>query len=627
MHFRLRAPRHALLLPLLFAAGLLLAEPQTAKAQQLDSTQVARFQLADALMRAAQYDRAIVLLEDLYARTPGTLVFYAKLKEAYESVKRYDEAIALVDDMIERERSPMLLSEKARLLYLKGDEEAAFEAWDAAMEAAPRDPMAYRMAFQSLIEIRLFDRATAVILRARERLQEADLFRPELAYLYSLSGKHTEAVAEYIALLRDNEQQYTFVRSRLARFTEQEEALRASINGAARAVREAPLNRAYRELLGWLLVEAKEYGQALDTYRAIDRLEKEQGQVLLGFAQMALDDGAYDVAAEAFAEVLSRYPDAPVAPTALVNIGRLHETWAEALGERAVDEAATTLPALHYQEALETYRGFLARYPNHPLYADVLQRTGRLLQDVFLRLDEAEQVLLEVTTRYPNTPAADDAAFNLARAALLRDDLTGARARLASLVDRLRTGELAERARFEQALLHFYTGEFDAAQELVAVMDVNTSTDVANDAIALKVLLMENRGPDSLHTPLRTFARAQLLVRQRRPTAALDTLRHLAERWGQHPLADDAHYLRAEALRASGRPSEAFALFAELPLLYPTSFLADRSLFAAAEMQEHLLDDPAQALGLYTRLLADYPGSIFAAEARERIRRLRSDGA
>ncbi len=596
----------------------------------IDSTLVARFQLADTYLRGAQYDRAIVLLEDLYTASPKTFVFYEKLKEAYENLKRYDDAIVLVDDWMQRNEASdptSLLAEKARLYYLKGEEQTAFTLWDDALAQASANQNTYRIVYSKMTQVRLLDRAITVLEQGRGAVDDASLFQAELAYLYSLTGQHENAMEEYLGLLATNERQLNYVRNRLNRSLEQEGALDASIAVAERGVRRAPLNRSYRELLGWLYMEAEQYPKALNEYRAIDRLEKEQGRVLFDFAQRAADASAYDIALEAFDEVLTRYPDTPVAADAQIGLAEMHQRWAEKTREHLFDEHGNRQPALHYEAALDTYRTFLQRFPNHPYYPEVLRRIGRLQQDIFFNLGEADATLTEVTQRYPNSQAAHQAQYDLGRIALVRGQLEQARIIFARLVDTLRIGELAEQARYEQALIHFYRGEFEAAKTLVSVLDENTSTDIANDAIALKVLLLENPGPDSLNTPLRTYGQASLMLRQRRATEVVDLMDDLLRRYGPHPLADEARFLRAQALRDTRRPEEALIAFGEIPLIHPDSPLADRSLYQSAEIQEQDLNDPEAALTTYTQILTLYPGSLLVPDVRLRIRALRGDGA
>lgn len=601
------------------------ASATRSQAPGVDSTLVGRYTLAESYLRAGQFDRAITLLEDLYDASPDTYAFYDRLKEAYESVKRYDDAIALVDEKLNRaSSSALLLSEKARLLYLQGNEAAALEAWNNTLETSP-DPNRHRIVYNAMADVRLLEQAAEVLEKGRVALENPTAFQTELAYLHSLTGQHGKAVEEYLGILAENQEKLSFVRNRLSRFMEQGGALAASITAAERAVRQEPLNRAYRELLAWLYVEAEDYEQAFNAYRAIDRLEQEDGRVLFAFARHAADADAYDVASKAYDEVLKRHPDAPVTPQAKIGLGEMHERWAEKTYERAYDARGNRIEAPHYEAALDAYRAFLQDYPNHEYYPEVLRRIARLQQDVFFNLGEAEATLQEITERYATTMAANYARYDLGRIALSRGDMETAGLLFSRLVDDLRLGELAELARYEQALIHFYKGELDAASTLVSVLDENTSTDVANDAIELKVLIASNKGPDSLNTPLHLYADAALKKRQRRPADALETLDELLQQYGQHSLADDARFLRAASLQESGRTEEALAAYGELPLIHPDSPLADRSLFEAAQLQWRALGDSEAALETYTRLLTEYPGSLLVPEARQQIRRLRGD--
>lgn len=611
----------------LFTLLVLLAAPCEA-VQAQSQEQLGRYQLAERYLRAGQFDRAITLLQDLYAQSPETQVFYSRLKEAYEQSKRYDDALALVDERMERQQpAPVMLAERARLLHLRGDEEAAMQTYDEAIALAPESRSTYLVVYHSLTQNRLFTKAIDVLEQGRERMGDDGAFQSALAQLYSLSGMHEQAMQEYANWLRDDDRKLGLVRSRISRFVEQKEAREAYAAVLERAVQDEPLYRPFRELLAWLYVESGRYRDALDVVRAIDRLENEQGRALFEFANQVSHAGAYDVATDAYQEILDRYPEAPVAPEALVGLGLMQERRAERDDERAFDASGTRTEAPHYDAALAAYRSFLQQHPHHPRYPAVLRRIGRLQQDVFFDLGEAEATLEEVAQRYSKTEAANEARYDLGRIALMRGRLDEARLAFSRLVEELRTGELAERARFELALLHFYQGNFESASGIADVLDANTSTDVANDAIELKVLIQENKGPDSLSLPLQRYAQARLLQRQRQPSRALDSLDALLADYGNHPLADDSRFLRASTLDDAGRPNEAVAAFLELPLIHPQSPLADRSLYQAARLQEHVLNEPERALDTYTRLLTDYAGSMLIPDARARIRVLRGDTA
>jgi tetratricopeptide (TPR) repeat protein len=625
--------RHFVLFLLLAGSVFLGLWPSSATAQRLqirpggdvDSSQVARYTLAETYLRAGQFDRAIRLLEDLHADSPDTYVFFDKLLEAYENVKQYDDAIALVESQMDSSaQDDKLRVEKARLQYLKGDEDAALATWNAVLDGTP-SASRYRLVYASMIDVRLFEQAAGVLERGREAAAEPALYRTELAYLYSLNGSHKQAAREYTALLGETPNKLSFVRNRLSRFMDQAGALDSTITVFEGAVQKEPLNRSYRELLGWLYLEHEDYRKALNAYRAIDRLEQEQGRVLFYFARQAADAGAFDVASEAYDEILRRYPDAPVVPEARLGLGEMHQRWAEATGEQPRDAQGNRQPSPHYDAALAAYRTFLQEHPSHTRYPEVLRRIGQLQQDVYHDLGAADATLQEVVDRYGNSEAALEARYDLGRIALLRDNLDAANLMFSRLVEELRLGELAERARYEMALIHFYRGEFETAQTLASAIDENTSTDVSNDAIELKVLLTTNKGPDSLNTPLQLYAEASLTQRQRQPAVAVQLADSLLGSYGRHPLADEARFIRAQSLRAAGRTDAALAAFQELPLIHPQSPFADRSLFEAAALQAHALGAIEDAIETYTTLLTDYPGSLLAPDARTAIRRLRGD--
>jgi tetratricopeptide (TPR) repeat protein len=598
-----------------------------ASAQVTDSSQTVRYQLAESYLRGGQYPRAITLLEDLYADSPNTYLFYEKLKEAYEGVKRYDDALALVEGRLARHPNALdVRAERGRLLFLRGDEAGAHAAWDAVLAQQPIGLNTFLTVYRVLTQVRLYDRAIAVLEQGRQQLDNPRLFQADLAFLFGMVGQHERAMGEYLGMLAENAQQLDFVQDRLTRKLDDEVFLRSSLAAVERGVRQQPLNRAYRELLAWLYLEAGLYREALDAHRAIDRLNQEEGETLFTFAQQAADAKAFDVALEAYREILTRYPNGEMTAEASLGLARMHEQQAQQNGERASSSPdVAALP--HYTQALTRYQDFLERFPNHPFTPDVLQRMGRLQKDVFHQYDDAIATLQRVSEQYPGSESDDAATFDLGRIAVQRGQLDQARAIFTRLEEQAQTLEMTEAARYELALLHFYQGAFDAAQTYTDAMKENISADVANDALELDVLLIESRGPDSLNTPLRLFAQAHLLHRQQQTPAALAVLDTLGARYGQHPLADDVRFLRARILRDQGQPDQAVALLLELPRLYPASFLADRSLLLAAELQEYDLHQPEAAQHTYTRLLTDYPGSLFLNQARARIRALRGDGA
>jgi tetratricopeptide (TPR) repeat protein len=590
------------------------------QAQPADSTQLRRYRVADARLQAGKYEEAIQILESLYEESPGNPSFYRKLKDAYESVKRYEDALQLVESRMGNSPSPSLLSEKARLLYQKGEEETAAATWDRAIELNPDRPTTYRIVYQTLVEVRRFKQAIDILQRARETLSNEAIFRTELAYLYALDGRHDDAMREYVALLEEAPGRLALVRNRLQTFVEQGEGIEASVSVLKTAVEDHPLNPAYRELLAWLYMKTNDYEAAYDVYRALDRLQQQKGSALFSFAQKAADADEFAVATKAFEAVLEQHGDANVAPKAQRALGDTYRQWAESTEGASTPKSDSTS---RYDAARAAYRTFLDTYPDHEAVPTVLAELGTLELDVYRNLDAAQSTLERVVGSHPNTSAAKETRYDLGRIALLRGDLERARLLFTRLAERLRGGDLADQARFELALLQFYQGSFESARTRAKATSANTSSDVTNDAIELSVLIQENKGPDSLNTPLHLYARAQLRARQHRYDQAAAHLDSLLQTHGRHALADNAQFRRAEVSLAQGDTSAAIAAFKRLPQRHPRSPQADRTLYRLGRLYEEM-GNPETAVATYNRLLTEYPKSLLASDARARLRSLRT---
>ena len=570
-------------------------------------------------MQAGKFEDAIQILQRLYEESPNNASFYRKLKEAYESVKRYDDALGLVEKQMAGDPTPSLLSEKARLLYQKGAEAEATQTWERAIAVAPERSTTYRIVYQTLVDIRRFKQAIEVLTEARSTLDNDALFRTELAYLYGLDGQHAAAMREYVALLDQSPGRVGLVRNRLQTFVEQGEGIQSSIKVLSGAVEERPLNPAYRELLAWLYMTTDDYDAAYDVYRALDRLQQRQGQALFSFAQKAADADQFEVATTAFQSILERHGDAKVAPRAQRALGDAYREWAADVHGTAPVRLDSTS---RYDAARTAYQTFLDTYPAHEAAPAVRSQLGTLQLDVYRDLDAAQATLETVVSAHPKTTAANEARYDLGRIALLRGDFDRARLLFTRLAERLRSGDLADQARFELALLQFYQGQFESALTRARATSANTSSDVTNDAIDLTVLIQENRGPDSLNTALRLYADVRLSLRQRRYGDAATQIDSLLAAHARHPLADQARFRRAEVQLAQGDTSAAADTYRTLPKQHPRSPYADRSLFRLGELYEEQ-GRPDRAATVYSRLLSEYPESLLATDARTRLRTLR----
>ncbi len=585
------------------------------------------FVLAVQLMANGSPEEAIPLLEDVLAQDPTSTPVWLQLKEAYEATRRYDDLLALIDARIARDgASPDLLAERGVALYRAGRTDDAEQAWADALAAAPEAEQTYRTVANAIGGLRLYVEAADVLDAGRSVFGD-NAFLLERAHLYGLGLDYARAVDLYLQLLAEQPEHVSGVRARLTRLLSGQDAPALFAAAVDRAIALDPFNRAYRELSGWLALERGDYDAALDAIRALDRLEQEDGQTLVAFAQQAVSAGSDEAAERAFDEVLERHPGTPAATLALLARARLWDQQA-----RANREAAPRGPTPAADAARALYRQYLDQTPGSTETPAVQLALADLLRDVYRDFDGSNELLERAAVgRDPGVAAR--ARLALGEVAVRRGDLATARERFADVDESIRIGPLAEQARYELALLDFYEGFMFSALARAEALDENTAADASNDAIALRVTLSEtlngaeppDPSEDLSNDPLHVYARAALLQRRDLPEQALAALDSLdAALSGYAALGDESLYLRASILHASGDPARAVEILDTLAERFPLSYFRDRALRLQARALEHDLGDPAGAARRYEQLLEDFGGSPYAPEAREELRRLRA---
>jgi len=185
---------------------------------------------------------------------------------------------------------------------------------------------------------------------------------------------------------------------------------------------------------------------------------------------------------------------------------------------------------------------------------------------------------------------------------------------------------LGEEARYRNAKLSYYHGDFKWAQDQLSVLKAATSELIANDALYLSVLITENT-QDSDTYPLRRFAYADLLLFQNKDKDAETLLDSISNAYPKHDLQDDILMLHARLEEKHHNYSKALEYLATIIEKYKDDVLGDDAVFKTAEIYATNLNDKDKAKKYYEQLLLDYPGSTYVQTARKRLGELSSGQA
>jgi tetratricopeptide (TPR) repeat protein len=582
-----------------------------------DADKMMKLRLAQNFEEADEWERAVTLYEELYKSEPTNFIFLDGLRRSYTQLKEYDKAIGIIRRwFITHPRDINLMTTLGGLYYDSGNDTAADSVWKVVLSIDPNNVQSYRIVANEMMQHRLYEQCIRTYIDGRTMSKSEVLFADELGTLYAALQQYTLATQEYLRLVKKNPDQLLFVQSRLSAIILKPEALRAASEIVKAEVKISSDNIALHRLYVWLLMEERRYDSALEHYRIIDRLANANGSELFNFAQQLNQERASAAAAEAFKEIINRFDKSGLLPYARFG-------YARALEELS-NEADTLAPESQptYRDAIQIYESIAAAQDHTDLAVQSLFRIGVIKFEKLFDLDGALSAFNKIKEFSNTINIFYDAAIKNGEVQMARNDLVGARKEFERTA-KLPIVTYQDQAVFKLAELNYFEAQFDTSLSLLKRFNTNLNTDLTNDALQLQYFIQENK--TSSLPALTEFAKADLQMRQRKYPESLNHFRDIIKQYPTTLLIDDAMIKIGELHLKLKQTNEAIAAFRFIADSIQLSILKDRAQFRIAEISENVQHNKTQAITAYEKLLERFPNSLYAEQARKRIRLLRGD--
>jgi len=197
---------------------------------------------------------------------------------------------------------------------------------------------------------------------------------------------------------------------------------------------------------------------------------------------------------------------------------------------------------------------------------------------------------------------------------------------LYSQVDKaFKNDPLGHEARFRNAKLSFYIGEFEWSQAQLDVLKAATSKLIANDAMQMSLLISDNMDADSSTLALSSFARADLLLFRNKTENAYALLDSILLAYPGHNITDNVLMKQAEIKLKQGDFAVTEKLYLRILDEYSYDILADDAMYYLAYLYKDYLKDNKRAMETFQTILTEFPGSLYVVDARKQFRILRGD--
>jgi tetratricopeptide (TPR) repeat protein len=576
-----------------------------------------KYKLANEYYNAGEYEKAASLFESLYTENPKNKSYFNWYIQCLMDLRQFEKASKSIQAELKKNPDDVsLYVTNGNLLERQGFQDKATQEYQKAISSLGADLSAVTSLANTFTTLAKYDFAIETYLKGEKLAKVENLYVYNLADLYRRQGD-VKNMIKYYLMTAEKEGTTANVQTSLQRFLGQDDYVELQ-KQLYQKIQEKPDKPYYGELLQWTFTHKKEYEKALRQAKALDIQFEENGSRVFVLADIIFKDGDYINAIEAYKYIVNQH-------------GKNNSYYLEARRGLLNSKKARITESYNYtREDLEglksEYVVFLNDLGRNTQTATLMQEFADFEALYLNELDTAIAILEELRQfggLHPEMIAKTKLA--LGDYYLMNGDRWEA-SLLFSQVDKdFKEGQMGEYARYRNAKLSYYSGDFEWAQEQFKILKGATSKLISNDAIDMSVFILDNLGMDSTETTLKMFAEAELFSFQNKFDEALEKLDSIPIVFPQHSLEDDVLYEKAHIFRKLRKTDEMIKMYQAIIEKYSDEIRADNALFELAEFYEVQLNDVEKSKPLYEKLFLDYASSTFAAEARNRFRKLRGD--
>ena len=606
-----------LLFLLVLQANAQVNTPPKGKKQKADANWEQRQideQLAGQYFREQDYEKAQEIYKKLYNSTKQAYHFQQYI-ECRILLKQYKEAEHELK--VFYKANPNYSRSLVDLIYiytLEEKDDKARKQFDEMMKSLPENASVIRNLGSQLQSRQLYNMARSVYEKGNKMLEGKETFYMDMAYMYQSSANYQEAFRCYFQELELHPGQYNNIRNRLQSmlFYDVNKSITEELRTALlKRTQEKPDNLELAQLLVWLATQEEDYDIALAQCLSIDRKAGNQDGQIINFASICLNNKQYDIAKEGYLYVQNKGKSNPYYGQALTG---------------AINADYKKLQATHSTDK-KAYSNLLKRIEDsyNDINSNDLTRLTLIQADILTyQLGQTSDAVALLVNTLPNAGGKQDQAqlkLKLADIYLHKDEMWEATLLYSQVDKSMKEEPLGHEARFKNAQLRYFIGEYEWAESQLKVLKAATSKLIANDAMTLSLIIKDNLQADTTGTELKRLAHADYRIYQQREDEAINLLDEIIAN-GNEVSIPHALFRKGEIAEKRNRHEVAEQLYLQIVEHFPDSYMADVALMRAALIEQNHLKDKESAKAHYEKLIDYYPTSIYTAQAKKNYRKL-----
>jgi len=586
------------------------------------------FQLAKKYYLDSDYEKAALYYEKIFKESEHRLKIYENYKSTFIELNKFKEAEKLIKTLIKENPNKLKFLVDLGVIYgLVDRSDKKNQVFDKAIEKIIKETT-YDNAFDlglAFEKIGNLEKALEVYLNFESKnLLNPFAFHSKIALIYNKTGQTNKMINTFFEMLDFNNKFLQNVQNGLVNSIDfqnnlkEKEILRQSI---IEKIQANPKKIVYIELLAWFYMLNNDYENAYTQIKALDKKLNKNGSKLLELGNTALNNQDFKVAIKCFDDVDLKSNSLEYKFEAKNK--KLFALKSKILyGNQIIQEELEELKANYLlilsqlNNSKNVYNNSLRKYN---LLLDLSEIEAFYLGDISSAKQHLNNAILIPRLKEKQK---GNAKLKLANILVLEDNIWEASLMYLQIEKQFKDDQLGHLAKFKNAQVYYFSGEYDWCQAQLKVLKASTSKLIANDALELSVLISDNYNMDTSEVAMKLFSYADMLTFQQQFSKANILYDSILKNFKNHSLNDEIIFRKAKINLKQHNYQKAVEHFKLLIDNYPNSILLDNSLFLIASIYEEKIKDFDQAKKYFKTILFDHKGSLYAAESRKRFRKL-----
>lgn len=577
-------------------------------------------QLAQHYYSKGEFDKAVIYYEKLYNQSPTKIIF-DRYYDCLLQVKDYKEAEKVLkkESTLKKEDIDFQIL-MAEFYELTDNSSKSIKIYEKIIDDLPTNNKIIINTFDVLLSHNKNDYAYQVLVKGRKLLKKDYPLNLQFAAYYAFIANKEKMLEEYFDLLKEAPYFINTVQTRLSsvmnvtdRFSEDYELLRVHF---LKEIQAHPNDDTNQEMLSWLFLSGGNYVGALQQEIALDKRNGGDGQGVYELAEKCTELNELAVAKKGFQHVIALGKDNSLyfgATRGLLNVLYKEVIATPNLSKETIDQT------------IKAFDDVISSFGARATIEVLLEKTH--IQAFYAnQIPEAIQTL-EASLNLGGLTDMQRAEIKmkLADVLVMKGDIWEASLYYMQIDKDFKFEPIGHEAKFKNARVYYYDGEFEFAQSQLSILKESTSKLIANNAMELSLLITENYGLDSNYQAMFWFASAELLIERHLYEEAFILFDSITTTFPYQSLSDEILLKKAKVRLEQERWPESIDYLEKIIKYHNEDILADDALYLLGLIYEEHLKDTAKALEYYKKIMFEHKGSLYVTEARNHFRKLRAD--